>query len=409
MPRFNQFRSRRRPPIGRSRPVAVGLVLALMLAIVGPQLVAAAATPATTERRLTVSYGDQQWQFSGEPDSAGLGLFVERIAQGLNRPPADAQLQQTATRYRLQPAQQGREVDVVQLTARIEQALRMGEADPAAVTVPVRETPPRITTEALLKQLGITTTLATGDSDFAGSEPGRATNVRVAAKIVDGTLVPPGGVFSYNYALGPIVDDPGFVVAAAAEGGVPGTALGGGVCQISTTVFRAALRAGLPITEWWPHAFRYPYYERDGWGPGFDASIVQPDAAPLTGGDLKFVNPTASWMLVRISLKGTRVNVELDGAPTGYHVEIDKPIYSNQVSATGAAPMLEVDSQLPSGTEQTADAASDGLTVTVVRHVTDAVGNPISTDTFVTMYQPRGAIMFVSPDRAGLAAVPPVP
>lgn len=404
---------------GRRRRIArVGLAFALLLAWWSATLIPAAAEAPSVVGGLAVNFDGRSWQLSTAalralavevPDSsfggstsqhlddAALRQFVQSVASDVNVAPRDASIEDTGIRQRLLPARAGRAVNVDDLVGELQQAYAAGQS---SVAVPVVTVPPQLTTEALLQRLGITTELASGDSDFAGSEPSRETNVRLAAAIVDDTMVPPGENFSYNHALGAIVDTPGFVPADAVESGVVGTALGGGVCQISTTVFRAALRAGLPIVEWWPHSFRFPVYEQGGWGPGFDASIAQPEEDPLDGGDFKFSNPTDHWMLVRVEIQGTHVTVKILGAPTGYVVTFDQPTVEDSVPATDAAPSVEVDAALPAGTVKQIEPATDGLTVTVTRHVHDAAGDDVSDDTFVSQYQPRGPVLQVSPDEA---------
>jgi vancomycin resistance protein YoaR len=220
--------------------------------------------------------------------------------------------------------------------------------------------------------------------------------------LVDGVMIPPGDDFTFNYSIGEINVTPGFVAAGASENGIAGTALGGGVCQVTTTIFRAALKAGLPITEWWPHAYRNIYYEQGGWAPGFDASIQQPDDDPFNGSDLVFQNPTGNWLLLRSEITNeTTLTIELYGAPTGYTVEIDDPIYENYVGAEGMTPQESVDPNLPTGTVKEIQPARDGVTITVIRRVSAADGSEISTDTFVSQYEPQGPSYAVSSDMAG--------
>jgi vancomycin resistance protein YoaR len=265
------------------------------------------------------------------------------------------------------------------------------------VDIPIDVVKPGKTTEAMLAELGITELLATGESDFNGSEPDRTTNIKVSANLVDGTLVSPGGEFSFNRSLGEIVSTDGFVTAGATEGGIPGTSVGGGVCQVSTTVFRAALKAGMPIVERWPHAFRSPFYEQGGWTPGYDASIVQIEGNWLGGTDFRFANPTSSWLLVRTEVvNNVKLKVMLYGPHTGYRVQIDDPVYSDLMPSYGE--VYEVDPTMAAGTGYLFQEAMDGVTMTIGRHVFDSSGAEIISETFVTTYEPRGAVYVVGPD-----------
>lgn len=332
-------------------------------------------------------------------DPAAVRDLGKRLTGAVDRPATEARIDQSGVVARLVSASPGMTVRLDDFIAAVEDAFAKGQHD---VAIPIDEPAPGTTTEGFLAGLGITDLLATGTSDFAGSEPGRATNVAVAAKLVDGVMIPPHGSFSFNRAIGEINATPGFVPAGASENGIAGTAVGGGVCQVTTTVFRAVMKAGLPITEWWPHAYRNIYYEQGGWSPGFDASVQQPDNDPFGGSDFVFQNPTDHWLLVRTSIaSATKLKVDLYGAPTGYRVKIDDPISGAYVSADGYPAQESVDPTLPAATVELVQPAREGMTVTVVRHVYDAAGNELSTDRFVSHYEPQGASYRVSPDMAG--------
>ena len=180
-----------------------------------------------------------------------------------------------------------------------------------------------------------------------GSNDGRATNIEVGAKLLNGTLVPPGEDFSFNHAVGVINEERGFVEAQVIQGERIGRDIGGGICQVSTTVYRAALKAGLPITEWWPHRYRLAFYEQDGWLPGYDASILQPEGDPFGGGDFRFTNPTDSWLLVESYTDGARVIVIIYGPDLGYTVDLGSMDISDPIPVTEDLEI--VDESLPPG------------------------------------------------------------
>ena len=211
----------------------------------------------------------------------------------------------------------GYEIRPQEFASRITAAF-FGDHEP--VDVPVNVLAPSVDSDNL-GDLGITTRLGRGDSSYAGSDYGRATNIGVGANLLNGTLIAPGATFSFNHSVGVISSDLGFVDARVIEAERIGVGVGGGICQVSTTVFRAALLAGLPISEWWPHAQRISFYERDGWGPGYDASILQPEYDPMSGGDLKFDNSTGSWLLLESFVDGSHVVVNIYGGETGWDVQ----------------------------------------------------------------------------------------
>jgi vancomycin resistance protein YoaR len=174
--------------------------------------------------------------------------------------------------------------------------------------------------------------------------------------------------------------------------------MAGGVCQVSTTVYRAALEAGLPIVEWWPHSYRSPFYETGDWSPGYGASIVEDGNAPEASTDFRFENTTGAWLLVRATAsEDGNLRVELHGADPGYPVQFDEPIIEVIEQAPASVDVV-VDAALPLGTVLPDQPAMDGLRVTAARHVYAASGQHIFTDTFVSSYRAYGAIRRVSPD-----------
>jgi vancomycin resistance protein YoaR len=248
--------------------------------------------------------------------------------------------------------------------------------------------------------LGITTKLAVGDSNFDGSESGRATNIMVGASLLNGTLVPPRSEFSFNHSIGEIRAELGYVEAPVVDGERIGKDIGGGICQVSTTVFRAAFFAGLPITEWHPHRYRLGFYELDGYAPGLDASILQPEGNPFGGGDFKFENPSDSWILIESYVDGPRVYVIIYGPDLGYTIQVSEPWYPQEV-----IPPTEdieiVDDQLPAGTIQQSEYAQSGMEVAYQRTVLDKDGNELWDRTFDTFFYSRGNVYKVSPDMRG--------
>ena len=135
-------------------------------------------------------------------------------------------------------------------------------------------------------------------------------NVQLVANLIDHTLIRPGQVFSFNGTTGERNADKGFLEAPVIINGELQTGLGGGVCQVSTTVFNAAYEAGLDITERTNHALYISHYPQ-----GRDATVNYPDL------DLKFVNDTKRWLLLRTFVGSSSLTVNLYGAPQNRRVE----------------------------------------------------------------------------------------
>lgn len=139
---------------------------------------------------------------------------------------------------------------------------------------------------------GIEEFVAEGKSDFTHSIPERIHNLTLAASKFDGVLIPKNSVFSFNDTVGDISSLTGYKPAYIIKSGKTVLGDGGGVCQVSTTLFRAALNAGLPIVERVAHAYRVGYYENDS-QPGFDATVYAPSP------DLKIKNDTSASILIQ--------------------------------------------------------------------------------------------------------------
>lgn len=157
---------------------------------------------------------------------------------------------------------------------------------------------------------------------FSTSLQGRSRNQRhnaeLAARSIDGRIVPPGGVFSYNQAVKSWSVDQGYVKALVSYDGELVRAYGGGVCQTSTTLYNAVLLAGLPVLERHPHVF-VPHYIT----PGRDAAVAFP------GIDLRFRNPYLWPIRIKAGVVGDRLEVALLGAaPMKGHVTVKTEILS---------------------------------------------------------------------------------
>jgi vancomycin resistance protein YoaR len=255
--------------------------------------------------------------------------------------------------------------------------------EPISINVPIKPIEPEITTEKV-NDLGIKELIGEGHSTFYHSIPSRVFNVNLAASRVNGILVPPGEIFSFDKALGDVSSFTGFKQAYVIQNGKTVLGDGGGVCQVSTTFFRAILNAGMPITERNAHAYRVGYYEQDS-SPGFDATIYTPTV------DLKFKNDTNHHILIQsvIDLNNLSLSYYLYGTKDGREVSISKPVITNQ---TPAPPDLFVDDPtLKKGEIKQTDFSAPGANVYFTREVTKN-GKVIISDKFFSNYRPWQAI-----------------
>jgi vancomycin resistance protein YoaR len=337
-------------------------------------------------------------------DREALATWLEeRLGSSIQREPVDAEVGWDGEKViSVVPSVDGERLDAARLAELVEGRF-FGEG--GAVEAPLTYIKPKIDS-GNLDTLGITTLLGSGQSNYSGSSDGRATNVAVGASLLNGTLIPPWGEFSFNQAIGGwISEDKGFVEAQVIDGEQIGQDIGGGICQVSTTVFRAAYLAGLPVTEWWPHRFRIGFYEFDGWKPGLDASILQPTEDPATWADFKFENPSDTWMLVESWTDGVNVIVNIYGADLGYQVESTGPTWGDKSQMLRAQEVI--DDELDPGTVTLSQVAGIGEELSHYRVVRDRNGELLWENSFYTKYFPRGDVWKVSPDMKGQAPIDP--
>jgi vancomycin resistance protein YoaR len=249
--------------------------------------------------------------------------------------------------------------------------------------VPIKVVKPEVTTENA-NSLGVRELIGEGTSLFYHSIENRIYNVALAANRLNGILIPPGDVFSFDKALGDISAFTGYKQAYVIENGRTVLGDGGGVCQVSTTLFRAALNAGLPITERNPHAYRVGYYEQDS-GPGIDAAVYSPTV------DLKFKNDTGHYILIQSQADTTnlRLTFDLYGTKDGRRVTISQPVVLSESPAP--APLYQDDPTLPKGEVKQVDFSANGASVYFTRLVSKD-GKDIIADKFSSNYRPWQAI-----------------
>jgi vancomycin resistance protein YoaR len=274
----------------------------------------------------------------------------------------------------------GRAMNVEATLNAMEAAART--TDQREVTLAVDVTPAPVPANATAQDLGITQLITQATTYFKGSGAPRIANVRVAAARFNGVVVPPGGVFSFNEFLGDVSEKEGFEVGLIIVGNRTVKGVGGGVCQVSTTVYQAALRAGFPILERYPHGYRVKYYE-NGMGAGFDAAVFSPSA------DFKFKNDSASHLLIETFYDPARVTLTFRfyGTPDGRVVNISPSTISNVVPHGPDVYEKDTDNEVPAGKSKQVDYAVDGATIFFTRQVTRN-GETLIDERVVSKYVP---------------------
>lgn len=263
--------------------------------------------PTTTDEGVTLAFGE------------GLKKYLNLIASDLNQSPQDARFEIVDGRIdQFQASRDGREIDI-EATKKHFSRKFITEGDTEASII-FKRTSPKVTTEQV-NNIGIKEKIGTGKSDFTGSPYNRRVNIKVASDKLNGLLIPPNEEFSLVEALKPFTVEAGYLPELVIKGNRLIPEVGGGACQIGTTTFRAALDAGLDITQRRNHSFAVSYYNDENGLPGTDATIYDP--AP----DFRFVNNTAHYILIQTHIgEDDILTYEFWGTNDGRKASTTKPV-----------------------------------------------------------------------------------
>lgn len=345
-------------------------------------------------------YGDKTWTISDEefpkvfdlmkstPEhptvlSENVAAFSARIAQEIDIAPRAISFQATGDKISsFEGGADGFAVDQPVFQTLIAENIAAGSA--AKVLIPIN----RIHPEIGANEYGVKELIGEGTSNFAGSIPGRRHNIQISSTKLNGALIPPGKIFSFNEAVGEVSARTGYDYAYIISEGRTVLGTGGGLCQVSTTVFRAALNSGLPILKRTAHAYRVHYYEEGGSPVGFDSTVFSPSV------DLQFENNTGNYILVQSVFENEKDSLifRFYGTKDGRTVKIDGPVILS--SSPAPAPLYQDDPTLPKGTVKQIDFAAGGMSVYFKRLV-ERNGEKLADDTFYSRYQPWQAIYLV--------------
>ena len=237
----------------------------------------------------------------------GLSRALAADAKDVSRAPVDAHWRTDGNRARLIRHRVGRGVDGEATGDAIIATVLQRHAHRAAVTLGPVE-PALTTSEA--RALGIHEKISSVTTDLGASSANRVFNVQLMARILDGQVIKPGQTFSFNKRVGPRSPQRGFKEGQAIVGGLLLPSIGGGVCQVATTVFDAAFYAGLPISARINHAWYISHYAM-----GMDATVA--DGGP----DLVFKNDTKYGILIRASAGSSTMSVTMYSTDRGVRVE----------------------------------------------------------------------------------------
>jgi len=323
----------------------------------------------------------------GEYDKQNIQTIISSVADFINRKPQNSIfIYEQGKVKEFAPAKDGLKVDENLLETNIVETLRSLETNDkliAKVNIPVKKTAPKVKTQDI-NDLGIKGLVGKGSSHFAGSIPSRVHNITLSASKFNGVLLKPGEILSFNDILGDVSAYTGYQQAYIIKGGRTVLGDGGGVCQVSTTLFRAILNAGLPIVERRAHSYRVGYYEQ-GSAPGLDATVYGPYI------DLKFKNDTPGHLLIqsRIDPKTTSLVFEIYGTSDGRIATTSQPVVTNVTSPPEN--LYQDDPTLPQGTLKQIDFKAWGAKVSY-NYKVKRDGEILYEKTFYSNYRPWQAV-----------------
>jgi vancomycin resistance protein YoaR len=327
----------------------------------------------------------QSLSVGGDPavvDEAKLRAVLEGWAAQIEVTPRDARLrfdQATQSPVVILESRAGRRLDIDATLETIRGALASGwtRADLMVATVPPAVDSNRVA------EMGIREFVAEGTTYFKGSSADRLLNVGVASAKFEGIVIPPNGIFSFNQFVEDVSAANGFEDSLIIWGDRTAVGIGGGVCQVSTTIFRAAYNAGLPIVERYNHGYIVDWYGE----PGLDATIFTPTV------DFRFRNDTGAYLLMEpvFNSDAGTLTINLYGTKPNRQVIVSAPTKSDIQPAPPA--LYTVDESLAPGQMEQVDWEKPGMTVQVTRTIIE--NGQSRTETLTSKYQPWRAIYLV--------------
>jgi vancomycin resistance protein YoaR len=339
---------------------------------------------------------DAGWQYQVSLDSGLLEQFLGQIAPLMDHTPQNARFyfdDNTRELVLVQPAVTGRALDISATRDAINQKLLQGEHTLPLVLALVQ---PEVGDDDTAASLGITSLVSSYTSYFRGSGAARLQNIDKASDQFYGLLIPPYATFSMGEAMGDISLDNGYAEALIIYNGKTITGVGGGVCQVSTTLYRTALYGGYPIVERHEHAYRVYYYEQtvstnsDWHLAGLDATVY----FPLV--DLKFTNDRPYWLLMETYFHKNTMSLEWKfySGDDGRTSDVQNLGLRNIVPAP--EPLFVEDPELAPGRCVQKDWPGDGADITVTRVVSRS-GATLFSDNIRTHYEPWQAVYNYGP------------
>lgn len=330
-------------------------------------------------------------KLSPKISSEKLRAYVDKIASEVNQEAKDAKFEISGGRVQtFQTSQSGFELDKEKSVTLINESFKKGEI---AIELPVIVTEPEISSDASTE--GINELIGEGKTSWRGSPANRIHNLTLGAQKISGTIVRPGEEFSTVKAIGEIGPATGFLQELVIKNSTRvEPEYGGGLCQVSTTLFRAVIHSGLKVTARTPHSFRVSYYEPP---VGMDATIYDP--AP----DLKFINTYKTPILIWAVPGSNTLDFQIYGTKDARNIEISDPVTFDYTSA--GEPIYTETATMAAGAIRQVERATPGCSASFTYKVTGADGTVLENETFVSKYVPIPNSFLYGPGTEGIPGV----
>lgn len=302
---------------------------------------------------------------------------IESLTKEISKEPQDARFSAAGEKIVIIPSKDGVLINFDKAAQDINIAATNQELADREVLLTGTIIPSKFTTEKA-QSMGIKEKISSYSTKYSSYLRSRVSNIHLLAKTLDGTIIAPGEVFSFNKTIGPRTAAKGYKEAPVIVNGklVPG--LGGGICQVTTTMFNTIFFAGLPIPERRNHSFYISKYPT-----GRDATVSYPSV------DLKFRNDTGAYILIKGYVSSNSVTIALYGTEPGRTVTYNSTGFTR---ITGYPVERIPDSTLDKGVEKIMDSGISGRQITVYRTVKKE-NIVLFKDTFASKYRPKTQIV----------------
>ena len=336
-----------------------------------------------------IAFGDPSGGYTARVEPNALDRLVAAFAKTVDRPAKDAGYAWGA-KITVVPSVTGRALDQASTANLVRDTLASraaGTAPTAPLLLTVAVTQPKLTTEAAQASVPHIVRIGTWTTHYIpGISNGYGVNISIPAQVLNGKVIPPGGTLDFWRDIGPVSFARGYRMGGAIINGVSEHtgALAGGICSTSTTLFNAALRAGLQMGARANHFYyisRYPV--------GLDATVIQ---YPTSEQTMSWTNDTPYPVIIRSYTAYGIVRFDLYSVPTGRTVQLTTPIITNR---TYGHDTYEYTTSLAPGAQVRLEPIYNGFDAYVTRYVRDRAGNLIHVDHYFSHYHAVNGVVLV--------------